>query len=317
MTRNPGNFASGAGFRSGVPLLYCMTQDGSKLVTVQGRQLSPGDIDDIRKFIREHPGWSRRRLSIELSERWDWRNEVGRLKDMSCRNLLLKLHRRGLIQLPASTRRAPHLNARIERKFTVDESAVECSLGDLGAVSLFPVHDDPGRCRLFQHLLRTYHYLGYGHHVGENIGYLAADSAGRPLGCLLFGAAAWKVQARDEFIGWRIGQRRRNLLCLTGNTRFLILPWIRVKCLASHLLSQSLRRLNRDWPLRYGHEVQLVETFVDRSRFAGTCYRAANWRLLGQTSGRTRQDREHRIKVPRKDLYVYVLNRRFREVLCR
>jgi hypothetical protein len=284
---------------------------------VQGRQISEADLAQIRGLVAGHPDWTRRRLSIELCERWSWRNPAGRHKDMSCRNLLLKLHRQGLIELPAPTRRPPQLNGRMKRTFKLDESPVECRLSELGTVSQVPVHDDVERRRLFQHLLRTHHYLGHGQHVGENIGYLAVDGSDRPLGCMLFGAPAWQVSSRDRFIGWSAEQRRRNLLLVTGNTRFLILPWVRVKCLASHLLGLTLRRLNTDWSSRYGHEVQLVETFVDRSRFIGTCYRAANWRLLGKTTGRTRQDRHRRIQVPRKDVYVYVLNRRFREVLHR
>ena len=286
-------------------------------MVVQGRELSGADIDQISGLIRSHPDWTRRRLSIELCELWDWCDPAGRAKDMSCRNLLLKLHRQGVIELPAPTRRPPQLNGRIEHTFEVDETVVDSRLSDLGPLSLVTVHDDVERRRLFQHLLRKHHYLGHGQHVGENIGYVAVDGSDRPLGCLLFGAPAWKVSSRDRFIGWTVEQRRRNLLHVTGNTRFLILPWVRVKCLASHLLGLTLRCLNRDWLSRYGHEVQLVETFVDRSRFMGTCYRAANWRLLGQTTGRSRQDRDHRIQVPRKDVYIYVLKHRFREVLCR
>lgn len=284
---------------------------------MQGRKLLEADVEQIRALIQRHPKWTRRRLSLELCDLWDWRNPAGQTKDMSCRNLLLKLHRQGLIELPAPTRRPPQLNRRIRRDFEVDQTALECALSDLGSVCLVPVHEDLERRRLFQHLLRRHHYLGYGQHVGENVGYLALACSGRPLGCLLFGAPAWKVRARDRFIGWSVQQRKNNLLYLTSNTRFLILPWVRIKCLASHLLGRALRRLNREWSHRYGHEVYLVETFVDRSRFLGTCYRAANWQLLGQTTGRTRQDRAHRIRVPRKDVYVYALCDQFRKRLCR
>ncbi|MAF57352.1 MAG: hypothetical protein CMK03_05410 [Ponticaulis sp.] len=255
-------------------------------------------------------------MSIELCERWDWCAPSGRLKDMSCRSLLLKLHRRSLIELPPPTRRPPQLNRRLSRSFSLDTTELGCALSDLGEVSLRSVHDHVERRRLFQHLLRTYHYLGHGQHVGENMGYLATSGSGRPLGCLLFGAAAWKVADRDRFIGWDEQQRRRGLVRITGNTRFLILPWVRVKCLASHLLGLALRRLNTDWRQRYGHGVELVETFVDRSRFRGTCYRAANWVRVGRTTGRTRQDSRHRIRVPHKDVYVYALNRHFRRRLC-
>ena len=293
-----------------------MGKDESNKMVVVGRELFPKDIRYIRRLITTHPDWTRRRLSIELCKRWDWRNQAGHLKDMSCRNLLLKLHRSELINLPAPTRRPPQLNTRIERDFQVDESPLSCEFAQLGVVTLLPVHNDVERRRFFQYLLRTHHYLGHGQHVGENMGYLAVDSSGRPLACVLFGAAAWKVSARDQVIGWTVEQRKKNLLYMTNNTRFLILPWVQVKNLASHLLSQSLKRLNSDWRERYGHEVYLVETFVDRSRFAGTCYRAANWQLLGQTTGRTRQDKSRRISVPCKDIYTYELCREFRDMLC-
>lgn len=158
------------------------------VLVVQGRQISDADLSTIRGLIADHPKWTRRRLSIELCELWGWCSPAGHTKDMSCRNLLLKLHRQGLIELPAPTRRPPQLNGRIERTFDVNETAVDCPLSDLGPLSLVTVHDDVERRRLFQYLLRRHHYLGHGQHVGENIGYLAVDGADRPLGCLLFGA---------------------------------------------------------------------------------------------------------------------------------
>ena len=146
--------------------------------------------------------------------------------------------------------------------------------------------------------------------------YLAFDEGDRPLGCLLFGAAAWKARDRDAFIGWSARSREQNLSLVANNSRFLILPWARIPHLASHLLSLCLRRLSADWEARYNHPIVLVETFVERDRFRGTCYRAANFIKVGQTAGRTRQDRNHSITTPVKDIYVYPLHRRFRERLC-
>jgi hypothetical protein len=146
--------------------------------------------------------------------------------------------------------------------------------------------------------------------------YIAFDRNDRPLACLLFGSAAWKTASRDEFIGWDRPTRRRNLQLMTNNTRFLILPWVRIPHLASSLLGASLRRLRRDWRSKYGHDLLLVETFVDRSRFAGTCYRAANWIRIGQSKGRSRQDRNHRLQVPIKDIYLYPLAADYQEQLC-
>ncbi len=152
--------------------------------------------------------------------------------------------------------------------------------------------------------------------VGENLQYTLTDASGRLFACLLFGSAAWKCRARDEFIGWTPEQRQERLHLITNNMRFLILPYVKVAHLASWILGQVLRRLSQDWQSKYGHGIVLVETFVERERFAGTSYKAANWRCLGATSGRSRQDRHHRLSVPLKDLYLYALRRSFREELC-
>jgi hypothetical protein len=171
--------------------------------------------------------------------------------------------------------------------------------------------DYPVFCRhLAQH-----HYLGHRGPVGEHLCYLARDRHGRDVACLLFGAAAWKTAPRDRFIGWDHTRRQRYLNLITNNTRFLILPWVEVPHLASHLLALILRRLSADWREKYGHPICLVETFVDRSRFKGTCYRAANWTCVGQTQGRGRQDRYGTLHVPVKDVYLYPLAENFRQIL--
>jgi hypothetical protein len=157
--------------------------------------------------------------------------------------------------------------------------------------------------------LTRYHYLGL-RVVGENVGYLARDEGGRDLACLLFGAAAWRCASRDEALGWSEEQRREQLGRVAGNTRFLILPWVKVPHLASHLLGRVVRRIGADWRERYGHDLDWLESFVERGRFRGTCYRAANWRRVGVTQGRSRQDRERRLQVPVKEVYLYRLRRR-------
>jgi len=169
---------------------------------------------------------------------------------------------------------------------------------------------------LFDWLLHQYHYLGYTSAVGQNVQYLVRDRQGRDLACLLFGAAAWKTQARDVFIGWTAAQRQARLGQVANNSRFLILPWVRVPELASHILGQVARRIAADWQGRYGQRVALLETFVERGRFRGSCYRAANWICVGQTRGRTRQDRRHAVQAPVKDVWVYPLQADFRKALC-
>ena len=165
--------------------------------------------------------------------------------------------------------------------------------------------------------LSQFHYLGFGGAVGENLQYVVRDGPGRPLACLVFGAAAWKCQERDRFLGWSAEQRQRNLGLLANNRRFLILPWVRAPHLASGILAQASHRLAQDWQTKYGHPIVALETFVQRERFAGTAYRAANWLAVGVTTERTRQDRHTRMQTPIKDIYLSPLGRSFRQVLCR
>ena len=283
-------------------------------LTLQGRQLCSDDIDLIRQLIGAHPDWHRSRLSVELCRMWNWRTDKGLLKDMACRSMLRKLEQRRLIVLPAA--RVIGNRARRIREMAHASDPIICSLEQLQPIEIAMIAGRGESDDLFHCLLDRYHYLGCRGHVGEHIKYLVYDRQKRPLGCLLFGAAAWKVSAREQFIGWSDHSRQARLKFLTNNTRFLILPWVKVANLASFILGRCLRRLAGDWIKRYGHELWLVETFVDRSRFTGTCYRAANWLYIGATRGRSRQDRYKRLRVPVKDLYVYPLTGQFRQRLC-
>ena len=289
----------------------------NEIITVQGRQLKFDDIENIKSLLVDNPSWNRTRLSIELCESWNWRRGGGQVKDMACRTMLLKLERNGLLKLP----KPQHDGHNRSRGSKVPDILHSTTLIDNGLPSLQPVRLLEVRGRgydddLFNYFLHNYHYLGFKTTVGEYMKYLVLDRSERPLGCVLFGAAAWKAKARDEHIGWSVPEREKNLNFLTNNTRFLVLPWVRVPHLASCILGHALRRLNNDWGERYGHPVHLVETFVDRDRFLGTCYRAANWRKVGETAGRSRQDRHHKMRVPVKDIYVYPLRKNFREALC-
>lgn len=282
---------------------------------VQGRWLQTEDIAQIHRLIVDNPSWSRRRLSEILCAEWNWRNSSGRLKDMAVRSLLLKLDARGLIQLPARRRAPSSRMARNIPRQDWDETPVTGALSQLGPLELREISTDK-RARIgFSAALAQYHYLGCRGTIGENLQYTVSDKTGRLLACLLFGAAAWKCKPRDEYIGWKPDQRACNLNLLTNNTRYLILPWVRVPHLSSWILGHVLRRLSSDWQKKYGHPILLVETFVERERFAGTSYKAANWIRLGNTKGRSRQDRERTLQVPVKDVYVYSLDRRFREGL--
>jgi len=287
-------------------------------LTIQGRPLSPAQLHDLRQWVGENPHWSRWRLSRELAGRWDWRNGTGQLKDMAARTLLLKLEQRGLLELPAR-RQAPTNRMRcVASELPLAEASpdeIGGALKDLEPLQVTEVSREAAERAWVKRVLGRYHYLGFKGTVGENLQYVIADGQGRRLACLVFGAAAWKCQDRDQFIGWPAPQRESNLPLLANNTRFLILPSVRVRRLGSWILGQISRRIVPDWRAKYGHPVVLLETFVERERFRGTVYRAANWRRVGATTGRTRQDRHTRLQVAVKDIYVYPLSRHFREVL--
>ncbi|MFQ5641822.1 MAG: Druantia anti-phage system protein DruA, partial [bacterium] len=235
-------------------------------------------------------------------------------KDMACRELLRKLESRTLIKLPPRQRFGRRPLPEIE-SIKVDKRPLSCLLSDIKPVKIVNARDYPEYAKAFNYLLKEYHYLSYGRPVGQNMKYMIVGQNGRFLGCLLFGAAAWKTQARDQWIGWSADERERNLGLICNNTRFLILDWIKVPHLASHALGACLRRLSRDWKRRYGTEIAMVETFVDTTRYAGTCYKAANWLNIGRTKGRSRQDRDRTFKVSVKDVFVYPLRRDFRKLL--
>lgn len=285
-------------------------------MVMQGRQIGEGDLALIRGLLDAHPEWNRTRLSRELCARWEWHNAHGRPKDMAARTLLLKLERAGHLRLPA--RCAPSPNGRRNRlvePITPPNEPIRVPLSEVRPLSIQVVAPGSDDARLFSGLLAHEHYLGHRNTVGENLRYLVRDRHGRPVACVLFGSAAWKCADRDAFIGWERAARERNLQRLTNNTRFLIPGWVQVPHLASHVLGIIARRICADWRTKYGHPVHALETFVDRSRFKGTCYRAANWRRLGQTRGRTRNDRAHRIQAPVKDVYLYPLVADFRREL--
>lgn len=287
---------------------------------IQGRQIQAHHLEQIRQLMAAHPDWSRRRLSGELARIWDWRNGVGRLKDMAARTLLLKLEQRGWMALPPRRQRP---SSRMSDKHLPERPSLEWSgserrpLAEVFPLVITEVSTLPGRCHrpLFESLLHHHHYLGHRSTVGENLQYLVCDPQERPLACLLFGAAAWQCADRDRYIGWDSVRRAENLRFLANNTRFLILG--AVPLLASCVLSRIGRRVSRDWQAKYGHPIYLLETFVERQRFTGACYRAANWKRVGQTKGRTRQDQPEgsRHQAPSKDIYLYALHRQFRQRL--
>jgi hypothetical protein len=290
---------------------------------LQGRPFGPAALAQIRALLDQQRDWSRYRLSRELARLWDWRTPQGQLKDMAARTLLLKLAQRGWLKLPP--RRATPSN-RLRPKhppalaWAAPPAPITQALKPLLPLAISECsHEDktPLPRVLFAALLHHYHYLSHHRTVGENLQYLIRDAQARPLACVLFGAAAWQCAARDRYIGWDGSSRVQHLQFIANNTRLLILPWVRVEHLASHLLARIARRLSADWQAKYGHPIYLLETFVQGDRFSGTAYRAANWVRVGQTKGRTRQDRPDGTwhQAARKDVYLYPLHRRFRQYL--
>jgi len=282
-------------------------------IRVQGREITQDDIRLVRWLIQANPSQNRTQLSKQLCLLWNWRAANGQIKDMACRTFLLKLEQRGHITLPK--RRTP---GRGSRKVSIpyvphSTDSIACCLSDLEPISVQLV-EDTGLLGLFQYLLAQYHYLGFHSTVGENMKYMVFDREQSPLACLLFGSAAWKCAPRDEFIGWDGETKKVNLKFLTNNMRFLILPWVRVPHLASHIMGRVTRRINGDWMSKYGHLIYLLETFVKQDCFHGICYQAANWIYVGQTTGRSRNGHPG-LKVPIKDIYLYPLTKRFRDLL--
>ncbi len=284
-------------------------------MTIQGRHITLDNITQINQLILEHPDWHRTRLSKELCQLWNWRNAKGDLKDMSCRNLLLKLYRHGHIFLPPQRRTPPHLIKRQIPEIPHGTDPISTVFANLLPIAILDARSNKHHHKLFDHFVHRYYYLSFNSTVGENMKYIAFDCHGRPLACLLYGVPAWKAKSRDEFIQWTPTVCQKNLNFLTNNTRFLILPWVEVKNLASYLLSRIAKQINADWMCRYNHPIFMLETFVDRTRFAGTFYKAANWIHVEQTTGRTRQDKHHCIQTSVKDIYLYPLTKSFQFLL--
>jgi hypothetical protein len=288
---------------------------------IQGRRIGSAEIAEVRGLIEGNPLWSRHRISRALAREWQWYAASGELKDMAARSLLLKLHERGLITLPPR-RRAPvtrHPETGPDLFESLLPEPVVASLSSLRPLQIQVVGRKQPDYHLFQRYLFQHHYLGYRGPVGETIAYLIRSCAGVDLACLLFGAAAWQCAPRDRWIGWSGEQRAQGLPHIVNNSRFLLLPWVQSPHLANHILSQITQRINADWQKRYRHPIYLLETFVEPNRFRGTCYQAANWVRVGQTTGRTRQSRRHRdneVHAPVKDVYLYPLSSDARRQLC-
>ena len=283
-------------------------------IRYRGKTYSSTEISEIREVIAAHRDTSRWFISREICRRWNWTQVNGALKDMICRGLLLRLEAQNLIELPPAKIPSPYPGRRKPPAIEVDQTPIESKLSALKPIELLAVRRTP-REKLYKSLIEQYHYLAYSRPVGEHLEYLAL-SQGRPVACLGWCSAPRHIGCRDRYLEWTKEQRIRNLSLVVTNTRFLILTWVRVPHLASHLLGAMARRISRDWQQIYRHEVVWLESFVDSDRgFLGTCYKAANWIYVGQTTGRGKDDQTHKVNRSLKAVWGYPLRRDFRQVL--
>jgi hypothetical protein len=287
------------------------------VIRYRGREISSAQIDFIRRLITEVPTIGRRALSQKVCEAWDWRQTNGQLCDMICRGLLLALEREGLVKLPPRKSTPPNPLAGKRRKppfIEVDRSPIRCKLKELGVLEIHSVRRTPQE-KLVNSLIEHYHYLGYCHPVGEQIKYLVS-SRGRPMSCFTLSSAPRHLGPRDRFIGWTAEKRKANIRLLAYQSRFLILPWVEVRYLASHLLARICKRISSDWTAVYRHPVYYLETFTNPQTHKGTCYKAAGWHALGQTTGRGKDDQTNKPNRPLKVVWGYPLSADFRRLLC-
>ena len=279
------------------------------------RAITDDDLVFIRRLIAENPELSRRGLSIKLCEAWNWVQANGALRDMVCRGMMLMLHRQGLIELPALRRvgRSSRSRPLKPQALSIDQTPLSVSFAELGPLEVRQVRRTPEEA-LFNGLMQQHHYLGYTQPVGEHLKYLVY-AQGRPVACVAWASAPRHLGSRDRFIGWDKQARLANIRLLAYNTRFLILPWVTVPHLASHILGRMARMLSVDWQRIYAHPIYFVETFIDPQRFRSTCYLAANWTLLGQTTGRGKDAPTRQANRSIKDVLGYALVKDFRQRL--
>ena len=287
-------------------------------LVIRRRRIGPSELETIRQLLREEGHLGRSHISNRLCSIWDWRQPNGRFRQIACRDLLRRLHSRDLIELPAMLcgARRPGYRSTVRSLHLPDSPPVEGSLEDWRpGLELTRVRSRE-QTQLFNGLIAAHHYLGYRQPAGAQLKYLACHED-RPIACLSFGPAAFKIAPRDRFVGWTASQREDRLPWVVNNDRFLVLPWVRVSNLASWLLSRCLRRLRRDWQEVYRLDLALCETFIEEGRFQGACYAATNWTCVGRTRGRGRNDRFNRYDRPLKTIWLHPLREDFRQLLTR
>jgi len=278
-------------------------------------ELTQDRIDEIRALIADNPLMGRSEISRQICRMWGWQSPTGTLKDIAARDMLRALDKAGKITLPPPLKPARKAGNKPKIKHLEHNmDPVERPLAELQPIRIEVVNTGADLTE-FKSYIDQFHYLGFDRTVGENMKYMVRDKFGTPLACLLFGSAAWSCADRDRFIGWNKKMRYSNLMWMTNNARFLIFPWVRVFNLASHILALVARRISGDWEEKYGHDLVCLETFVEVGRFLGTCYKSANWICVGRTLGWGRDGGHHHAIMPEKDIYLYPLDKDFRNKL--
>jgi hypothetical protein len=283
-------------------------------ITIRKRTITGHDIASIQAIVSEHWHKGRTQISEILCKKWNWIQPNGRLKDMACREVLLTLKRKGFITLPP--RKTSSNNDKRNRSIPVvetDKTPLQGKPSNFPPLQIQLVRNTSFE-PLYNSLIQQHHYLGYRQIVGNHLKYMAFIGE-QPVACLGWGSAAWSVKSRDSFIQWDKTTKEKNLHLVANNTRFLILPWVNVKYLASKVLALNARKISEDWFEIYNHHVYLLETFVEQNRFKGTCYKAANWVRVGQTKGTAKRGHDHLFHGKIKDVYLYLLRKDFRKKL--
>lgn len=285
-------------------------------IKYQGKVATSDEVEFIKKLIDDNPNDSRRRLSKKLCEAWNWIQPNGALRDMVCRGFLLRLESAGYIKLPPRrfTPNNPLVTRKSPSKVDIDQTPISTTLSKVQPFEIRQVRRTPYE-KLFNGLISQYHYLGYCHPVGEHLKYIVYTE-GRPIACFAFSSPPRHIGSRDKFIGWSPAIRKKNIHLIGYNSRFLILPWVRIQHLASHILGRMAKVVSADWQRVYNHPVYFLETFVDTEKFKGTSYRAANWIYLGATTGRGKNDQTNKPNRSIKAVWGYPLTKNFRELLC-
>ncbi len=280
--------------------------------TIRGRKISDEDIELIRKTIETYFHRGRKHISRQLAHHWQWYQANGQLKDMACRYILLFLEKQGIIKLPTRLINA-HNDKKKPKRRRLEEIPLNGTVKDHTSLKIILL-EKPGEYKYWNDIIHTYHYQGHKLIVGKYLKYIAYIKD-KPVACLGWGSAAWSLKGRDQWIGWDKATKDKNLYGVVNNIRFLILPWVKIKYLASYLLGLSVKRVPQDWQRRYGHPIYLIETFVEKERFSGTCYKAANWIYLGETKGSAKRGSNHDYHGKIKKIFVYPLVKDFRRRL--